>query len=128
MNKIPFARTSLAMAMSLAFCAPVPAQDSPKSMPGATKMDHSKMHHSKMMMDQCKGMMEEMKAQDTELKAQIAKMNAAPKDEKLDMLAAIVTRMFDQRVAMNEKMGHMHMEMAKQMEMGTMAPPPPIKK
>jgi hypothetical protein len=128
MNTNPFARTGLAMALSLAFCAPVPAQDSPKDTPAAMKMDHSKMHHHKTMMNQCKGMMEEMKAQDTALTAQIAKMNAAPKDEKLDLLAAIVTRMFDQRVAMNEKMGHMHMEMMKHMEMGTMAPPPPAKK
>jgi len=128
MNKNPLARTCLAMAMSLAFCAPVPAQDSQKDMSVASKMDHSKMHHHKMMMDTCKGMMEEMKAQDTDLAARIARMNAAPRDEKLDMVAAIVTRMLDQRVAMNGKMGHMHLEMMKHMDLGMMAPPPPVKK
>ncbi|BDU73160.1 hypothetical protein METEAL_23340 [Mesoterricola silvestris] len=77
------------------------------------------VEHSQMMQEHCKTMMAEMKAQDTELTALVARMNGASKEAKMDLMAEIVTKMSEQRVAMNDRMGQMHMEMMKHMQMGT---------
>jgi hypothetical protein len=60
-------------------------------------------------------MMADMKAQDAELTAQVAKMNSAPQDQKLDLIAAVVTRMVEQRIAMDERKAKMHDEMMQHM-------------
>jgi len=82
------------------------------------------------MMEQCQEMKEqkakmkaEMKSYDAQLTEQIAAMNRAPEDKKTTLMAAIITQMAEQRVAMNERkakmedemMGHMsqHMGMGK---------------
>ncbi len=106
-------RSGLVLAMALALGAPGMAQ----SMDN-TKMDHSKMDHSKMKSDHMKEMMAEMKAQDAELTAQVARMNSASKEAKVDLMAEIVTKMVEQRTAMNARMEQMHGEMMKHMEMG----------
>ena len=106
-------RSGLGLAMALALGAPGMAQ----SMDHA-KVDHSKMDHAKMKSDHMKEMMAEMKAQDAELTAQIARMNSATREAKLDLMAEILTKMVDQRTAMNARMEQMHGEMMKHMEMG----------
>lgn len=84
----------------------------------------------KSMKDQQQKMMAEMKADDVELTAQIAKMNSAPKDKKVDLLAAVVTRMAEQRVAASVRMEKMHEAMAEhmmkhiQMDKGSMSDHP----
>ena len=81
------------------------------------------------MMDRCmemakmkKKMMADMKAQDAELTAQVAKMNKAPKNEKVTLMAAVLTSMVEQRTAMHagmEKMqGEMMQHMMQHMQMG----------
>jgi hypothetical protein len=74
------------------------------------------------MKEQKEKMMADMKAQDADLTEQVAKMNSAPKDKKIDLMAAVVTRMVEQRTAMNvrkEKMqGEMMKHMMQQMQMG----------
>ena len=67
------------------------------------------------MKKQKEKMMEEVKAQDAELAAHVAKMNSAPEDKKLDLVAAVVTHMVEQRIAMNARMEKMHAEMMKHM-------------
>ena len=106
-------RSGLALAMALALGTPGMAQPTDHS-----KMDHSKMDHAKMNSDHMKEMMAEMKAQDAELTAQIARMNSATREAKLDMMAEILTKMVDQRTAMNARMEQMHGEMMKHMQMG----------
>jgi hypothetical protein len=101
-------RSGLALAMTLALGAPGMAQST----------DHSKMDHSKLKSDHMKEMMAEMKAQDAELTAQIARMNSATREAKLDLMAEILTKMVDQRTAMNARMEKMHGEMMKHMQMG----------
>jgi hypothetical protein len=128
MNQNISVRTGLALAMTLVFCVPVLAQNADQPMPKAMKMDHAKMNHHKMMMDQCKGMMDEMKSQDADLADQITKMNNASKDDKVDLMAAILTQMSMQRAAMNEKMGNMYKEMMGNMHMGKTSAAAPAKK
>ena len=67
------------------------------------------------MKEQKEKMMEEMKAQDAELTAQVAKMNSAPEDKKMNLMAAVITRMVEQRIAMDAQMAKMHEEMMKHM-------------
>jgi hypothetical protein len=88
------------------------------------------------MMPQHRQMMEQMKqkvkAQDQELNALVEKMNRAPKQKKLDLLADIVSRMVRQRtelVNQMEKMEQEHMLHHQHMLQhggATMPPPPSI--
>lgn len=94
-------RSSLALALALVIWSPSQARSAEPT--------------AGMMMDG--KMMADMKAQDAQLTEQIAQMNSAPEDQKLDLMAAVVTKMAAQRTAMNMRMGKMRGEM-----MGTMMP------
>jgi hypothetical protein len=138
MNRIP--RSSLALILAMASWLPV-AATAADDKPMKTMKDgkHQMMlneanaeqpvDEKKMMMQRCQSMKEQkekmmadMKAQDADLTEQVAKMNSAPKDKKIDLMAAVVTRMVEQRTAMNvrkEKMqGEMMKHMMQQMQMG----------
>ena len=74
------------------------------------------------MMEQCKEMqahkkqmMADMKTEDTALSEQVAQMNSAADDKKLALLAALVTRMAEQRIAKNAHMAAMGDKMMKHM-------------
>ncbi len=74
------------------------------------------------MMKQCqemKGKKQSMKedsaAQDAQLTDQLAKMNAAPVDQKTDLLAAVVTHMVEQRMTMDARKAKMEEEMMQHM-------------
>jgi hypothetical protein len=112
-NKNQAIRSGLALAMALALWAPGMAQSTDHS-----KMDHSQMDHSKMKSDHMKEMMAEMKAQDAELTLLVARMNSAEREAKVELMAEILTKMVDQRTAMNARMEQMHGEMMKHMQMG----------
>jgi hypothetical protein len=49
----------------------------------------------------------DMKAQDAALTKQVAKMNSAPEDKKITLMAALITRMAEQRAATNVRMEKM---------------------
>ena len=93
------------------------ASEQEKSMADAKMMDRC-MEMAKMK----KKMMTDMKAQDAELTAQVAMMNKAPKNEKVTLMAFIITSMVEQRTAMHagmEKMqGEMMQHMMQHMQMG----------
>src|SRR5664279_2066453 len=117
-------RSSLALTLALVLWVPVQAQS---AAPAEGKMmTDSKMtepHHAmtesqQAMLQRHQAMMADLKAQDAELTAQVAKMNSAPADKKLDLMAAIVTRLVEQRTAMNARMGMMHDEMMEHKGMG----------
>ena len=110
-------RSGLALAMTLAVWTPAQSQSSEPAKAKKMAMEGKTMDHSKMMQEHCKAMMAEMKTQDAELTAQVARMNSASKESKLDLMAEIITKMTEQRTAMNAHMGKMHMEMMKHMEM-----------
>jgi uncharacterized protein (DUF3084 family) len=57
------------------------------------------------MMDMNKGqMMSSWKEQDAELDKLVAEMNGAPTDKKVDAIAAVLTKLVEQRKAMHEQM------------------------
>ncbi len=106
--------SSLALALALAIWFPVQARSAePAEQPKMTEPNGMKCCQE--MTEQRQKMMAEMKAQDAELTAQVAEMNRAPADKKLDLVAAIVTRLVEQRVAMNARMEKMQAEMMKHM-------------
>ncbi len=128
-------RSGLALAVALAIWSPVQAR-SAEPADGKMPMDGKMMMGGKMMtgtnmMQRCQAMKEQkqkmmadIKAQDAELTAQVAKMNSAPENEKLDLMAAVVTHMQEQQRATNIRkakmdeamMQHMmhHMQMGKE--------------
>ena len=60
-------------------------------------------------------MMADMKAQDAELTEQVAKMNSAPEDKKMGLMAAVLTHMVEQRIAMDARKAKMEEEMMQHM-------------
>jgi hypothetical protein len=72
------------------------------------------------MADRCQGMLklkqklnEDTAAQDIELAEQVAAMNSAADDKKSRHIAAVVTKMAEQRAVMNARSVKMHDEMMK---------------
>ncbi len=110
-------RPILALTLALFIWAPVQAQSTAPAegkmmMDGKMKEPHQPMTKPQQaMMQHHHAMMADMKKQDAQLSAQLAEMNSAPQDKKLDLMAAIVTRMVEQRTAMNARMGMMQGEM-----------------
>ena len=114
---------ALALALALAIWSPVQSQ-SAEPAEGKMMTEAKMMEQCQEMKGQKQKMKEDMKAQDAELTKQIAKMNHAPKDKKMDLMAAVITHMVEQRIAMDarkakmeeEMMHHMmqHMQMGKE--------------
>jgi hypothetical protein len=61
---------------------------------------------------------EDMKAQDAQLTEQIADMNRAPADRKTYQMAAVVTHMMEQRIAMDARKAKMEEAMMQHRRMG----------
>jgi hypothetical protein len=114
MNSNLLIRSSLAVAFALAIWSPVQA----RSAEPAERKDMKEEN----MMDRCQDMMEqketmkaEMKAQDAELTEQVANMTSAPEDKKMSLMAAVITRLVEQRIARDEKKAKMEEQMMKHM-------------
>src|SRR5450756_2565220 len=59
--------------------------------------------------------MDDMKVQDAQLTEQLADMNRAPEDKKMGLMAAVITHMVEQRIAMDARKAKMEEEMMKHM-------------
>jgi hypothetical protein len=113
-------RSSLALAMALAIWSPVPARsaepaDGKMMTEGKMMMESKMMERCQAMKEQKEKMMADMKAQDTELTAQVAKMNSAPEDRKMSLMAAVLTHMVEQRITMDARKAKMEEEMMQHM-------------
>jgi len=105
---------ALALASASAIWSPLQVQ-SASHMAGEAVTKSKMMDRCQEMLAQKQQMMVDMKAQDAELTAQLANMNSAPHEQKLDLLAAVVTRVVEQRIAMEERKTRMHEEMMQHM-------------
>jgi hypothetical protein len=114
--------SSIVLIAALAISSPV--QAGPAAPSGGMQMTESQMKdHCKDVMEQKKKLAADMKSQDAELTEQVAKMNRAPGDKQMTLMAAVITQMVEQRIAMDarkakmedEMMAHMmqHMQMGK---------------
>jgi len=107
-------RTCLALALALAIWSPVQAQ-SAEPAKEKTAIQEKMMEHCQAMQEQKQKLHEDMKAQDAELTDLVAKMNSAPEDKKMGLMATVLTRMVEQRVEMNERKAKMEEEMMQHM-------------
>jgi len=81
----------------------IPAEDTAQSESTDQKQEQS----SDTMGMKGKMMMSNWKDQDAELDKLVAEMNSAPADKKLDAVAAVLTKLVEQRKAMHEHMQKM---------------------
>ena len=79
-------------------------------LPPLQSAEHPEHPAGKTMMKQCQAMQmqkhkltADLKAQDAELGKQVARMNSAPANRKMDLMAAIITRLVTQRTVMNAR-------------------------
>ncbi|MCI0486589.1 MAG: hypothetical protein L0229_08310 [Blastocatellia bacterium] len=89
-----------------------PASQEQKKQP---MMGGKMMERCQAMMEQSRKMQAEMKAMHDELDKLVAEMNNAPENKKVDAMAAVISKMVEQRRAMHEKMQGMHMRMTEHM-------------
>jgi|ERR1035438_7050765 hypothetical protein len=116
-------RSTLTFALALAIWSPVQAR-SAEPAEGKMMMGGTMKEQCQQMKEQKQKMKEDMKAQNAELTEQVAKMNSAPEDKKMSLMADVITHMIEQRIAMDarkakleeEMMQHMmqHMQMGKE--------------
>lgn len=107
-------RSSLALALALAVWSPVPAR-SAESAEGEKVTESKMMEQCQEMKSQKAKLKADMKAHDAELTGQLAEMNRAPQDRKTDLMAAVVTHMVEQRIAMDARKAKMEEEMMQHM-------------
>ena len=106
-------RSSLALAMILAIWSPVQSQSAEPAE--AKKMEGKMMEGCEKMKEQKEKMKADMKVQNDELTEHVAKMNSAPADKKVDVMAALITHILEQRIAMDARKAKMEEEMMKHM-------------
>lgn len=119
MKKLTLAGLGLAVILSSASLSAAEEmnhmQDKQTTMKRGMMMNGKMMEGCREMMAEKKKMMEDMKAQDAQLTEQVAQMNSAPADQKTTLMAAVVTRMVEQRTAANQQKEKMHEKMMKHM-------------
>lgn len=123
-NKTPLLRSSIVFAAMIAAWTPASSWSAEPAEGKEMMMESTMMEKCEEMKKEKQKMQAEMKVQDAELTAAVATMNSAAPDKKLDLVAALVTRLVEQRTAMHAKkakmeekmMQHMmgHMEMGKE--------------
>jgi hypothetical protein len=118
-NTNPVLRPSLALALALAIWIPAHAQ-SPK--PAAKMTEATMMEHCQEMKEQKQRLKDDGDAQNAQITAQLSEMNSAPKDKKMNLMAAVVTHAVEQRIAMDARKAKMEeemmMHMMEHMQMG----------
>ncbi|MDD5272846.1 MAG: hypothetical protein PHU14_09030 [Methylovulum sp.] len=109
--------SSLILALSVLICLPVHAESAAIAEQKAT-IAPTTMENCHAMQAQKQKMLDDMKVQDSELTEQLAKMNSAPDDKKVGMIAAVVTHMVEQRIAMDARKAKLEDMMMQHMQMG----------
>ncbi len=106
--------SSLILAVALAIWLPLQAH-SAEPASGKVMMEGKMMERCQEMMEQKQKMREDLKSQDAELTAQVAVMNSATDDKKMGLMAAVVTKMVEQRSTMDARKAKMEEEMRQHM-------------
>ena len=107
-------RSSVALVLALAIWSPVRAQ-SPEPAEGKTVTAATMMERCQEMKQQKQNMKDDIKAQDAQLTEQLADMNRAPEDQKTGLMAAALTHMVEQRIAMDARRAQMEEAMMQHM-------------
>jgi hypothetical protein len=107
-------RSSLALALALTLWAPIQGK-SAEPATWKTMMKAKMMESCEKMKEQKEKLKADSKIQNAELTAQVAKMNSTPDNKKSGVIAALVTRMVEQRIAMDARKAKMEDEMMEHM-------------
>lgn len=94
--------------MGMSKMAPEPAK-------GGGMMDGPMMEQCQEMKRQKQQLKEDMKAQDAQLTEHLTKMNRAPENKKMGLMAAVLTQMVEQRITMDARKEKVEEEMMKHM-------------
>ncbi|MFH1299734.1 MAG: hypothetical protein ABIK07_01640 [Planctomycetota bacterium] len=106
--------SSLALFLALVVWFPSQSRSGEPEKVKSTSED-TMMESCQQMMKQKQKMMAAMQAEDAELSAQVAKMNDAPENRKMDLMAAVLTQVVEQRVARDEHKAKMQEKMMQHM-------------
>jgi hypothetical protein len=112
--------SSLILLVCAIIWSPVKAESAVPAEKKATT-EPKTMQNCQAMHMQKQQMLEDMKVQDAELTGLLAQMNSAPDDKKVGLMAAVVTRMVEQRIAMDARKAKLEEMMMQHMQMGTEA-------
>ena len=109
-----FIRSSLAVALALAMCSPsqVLAAEHGDGKPMA---EGKGMEGCQAMKAEKQKLKEDMETQNAALTEQVAKMNSAPEDKKVALMAAVITTETEQRIAMDARKAKLHEKMMQHM-------------
>ena len=107
-------RSSFALGLALAVWSPLHAQVT-QPTEGRAMTEATMMERCQEMKDQKQKLKEDMKAQDAQLTEQLANMNRAPEDKQMGLIAGVLTRMVEQRIAMDARKAQMEEAMMKHM-------------
>jgi hypothetical protein len=110
-------RSSVLLALALALWSPIQAR-SAEPAPGQKMMKGKMPEHCQQMVEERRKMRDERRAEDAKLREQLVKMNKAFDGEKVDLMAAIVTQLVEQRISRNEHREEMHKGIMHRMHMG----------
>jgi hypothetical protein len=110
MNSIRIIKCSLGLALAVAFWNPIQSRAA-EPAEGKMMMDGKMMERCQSMMKEKQKLQEEVTAQDAKLKAEVAAMNDAPDDKKSALMAAVVTKLVEQRTETHARMGKMQDDM-----------------
>ncbi len=104
------------LALILISCVGATGQPTPKGEMKGMEMAKGKMMEGCQEMKAAKqSLKRDMKVQDDALTEQLAAMNRAPESAKMGLLAAVVTKMAEQRITMDARKAKMEEEMMKHM-------------
>lgn len=106
--------SGLALVLALAIWSPVQAL-SAEPAAGKSMTQAQMTEHCRGMKEQKQKMKDDMKAEDAEITQHVAKMNSAPEGKKVGLMAAVITHMVQQRIAMDARKAKMEEGMMKHM-------------
>lgn len=109
----PLLHSSLALALVLSLLTPVTSRSAdPVVVPAEDTANEGRMmEQCEKMMEHKKKMRADLQAQNAELTEHAARMNSATADKKVEEMAALITHMLKQRIAMDERRATMEAEM-----------------
>jgi hypothetical protein len=110
-------QSTLALALVLALMLFIwsPVRAGPAAAPEDKMTEAQLMQRCNELKEQKQRLTKDSRTQDAELTEQLNQMNRAPADKKLDLMAAVVTKMATQRMAMDVRRGNMEDAMMKHM-------------
>ena len=115
MNRKLLFSSIIALVLALAIPGSLHAQSATPGKAQMGKMPAGMMEGCEAMKAQKQKMQADMKAQDTQLLGDITQLKTAPDKQKVSLIAGVLSRMVEQRLAMDERKAQMEQQMMQHM-------------